>query len=81
MPRHKVDRRSAMEACLAHKFKPGDVLDSTAWMSPRVLRRYDKVGAVLADIRPDGTMKTELMVHTLPSDVHKIVHAVRRAGA
>jgi hypothetical protein len=66
-----------MEACQIHKFKPGDVLSSEAWIEPRVLRHYDKVGAVLAALRPDGTMKAEVITHTLPADVHKVDHPVR----
>jgi len=79
MPRHKVDRRSALEACRIHRFKPGDVLSSEAWTEPRVLRRVDKVGAVLAALRTDGTMKGEVVTHTLPADVHKVDHPVRKA--
>lgn len=80
MPRHKVERSKALPLLRMLGLKVGDVVNSTAWVLPRIIREISDAGVVvLAEVRGDGTIKTDLVMGSLPLDVHWYDHPARRS--
>jgi hypothetical protein len=78
MPRPKIERRRALEVCRLNKIKPGDVINSVAWVAPRMVRSVDSAGVVVAEMRENGTIKADVPLSSLPVDAQPFDHPSRR---
>lgn len=79
MPRHGFGRRPACDMIRTLRLQVGDVIHSAAWKLPRVIRQIDTAGLTFAEVRDDGSMVSETHVASLPADLKKIDHPVRKS--